>query len=149
MTRLATATLIVISVITAAPARAAMPLREVVETIANSGGRYRSGGASLAGSDCSGLVSVAQSLATGAPIHRYGNTTSLLAGQWADLIPGAVPADMFIVATNASHMTAQVGGVGIESRSSGQPYRIGGSAASVFDPKFTRIYHVDERLLVA
>jgi hypothetical protein len=149
MTRLATAALVVISVITAAPASAVTPLRQVVDTIAASGGRYRYGQASLMAADCSGLVSVAQTLAMGVPVRRLGDTRSLMAGRWPDLIPGATPADLFIVATNATHMVAQVDGIGIESRSSGQPYRIGGDAASVFDPKFTRIYHVDERLLVA
>lgn len=90
MTRLATAALVVISVITAAPARAAMPLRQVVDTIAGSGGRYRYGQASLLAADCSGLVSVAQTLAMGQPVRRLGDTHTLLAGRWPDVILPAV-----------------------------------------------------------
>src|SRR5882672_4205027 len=46
-----------------APPAAAMPLSQVITTIRDAGGRYVRAGASLTGSDCSGLVSVAQSLA--------------------------------------------------------------------------------------
>lgn len=130
----------------AAPAQA--NLGAALETIASSGGRYRAGGASLAGADCSGLVSVAQSLAMGQAPHRLGSTTSLLAGRWPGAIRGATPADVFVIGTTRGHMVARIDGVNIESRSRGERFRIGDDAASPFDSRFT-LYHIDESLLVA
>ncbi len=125
-----------------------MPLQDVIATIQGSGGRYVAAGASLRGSDCSGLVSVAQSLATGQPIHRVGSTRSLLAGQWPGVIPGASVGDRFIIAANRSHMVAQVDGIGIEATTSGQPYKIGPAASSVWDPKYVVRVHINPALLV-
>lgn len=71
----------------AAPA-AALPLDQVVATIRDAKGHYRFGAASLSAADCSGLVSVAQSLAMGKPLRRWGDTRSLLAGRWPHTIPG-------------------------------------------------------------
>lgn len=77
----------------AAPA-SAMPLPEVVATIRDAGGHYQRGAATLKAADCSGLVSVAQSLAMRVPIQRWGNTRSLLAGRWPHAIRGATPQDL-------------------------------------------------------
>lgn len=129
----------------AGPARAE-PLSQVVTTIQNSGGRYVRAGASLSGSDCSGLVSVAQSLAMGVPIHRFGDTRSLLAGRWPYAIRGAVPEDRFVIGVNRSHMVAAIDGISIEASTSGQPYKIGPSAASPFDRRFTQ-FHIDPGVL--
>lgn len=131
-----------------APRAEAMPLRDVISTIQNSGGRYVAAGATLRGSDCSGLVSVAQTLATGAPVRRLGSTRTLLAGQWPGVIPGASAGDRFIIAANRSHMVASIDGVGIEATTSGQPYKIGPAASSVWDPKYSVRVHIDSALLV-
>jgi cell wall-associated NlpC family hydrolase len=132
-----------------APPARAMPLDQVVAAIQGSGGRYVWAGASLAGADCSGLVSVAQSLATGQPPHRLGDTSTLLAGRWPNAVAGAEPNDRFIIAANGSHMVAQIDGVGIESTTRGQPYRVGSAASSVWDRRYTARYHVDPAVLVA
>lgn len=128
------------------PRAEAMPLPEVVATIADSGGHYRYGGASLAGADCSGLVSIAQTLAMGEQPHRLGNTESMLAGQWPHAIPGASPDDAFIIGVNASHMVAKVGGVRIEATCCGQPFKVGPAATSPFAPQFQQ-YRIDEAVL--
>lgn len=128
-----------------APPADATPLDDVVSTIEQSGGRYVAGGASLAGSDCSGLVSVAQSLAMGQAPHRLGNTHSLLAGQWPGAIPGASPDDVFVIGTSPSHMVARIEGVGIESTSG--RFRVGDEATSPWAPQFTRQYHIDVSLI--
>lgn len=125
----------------------AFTIDDVVWMIQNSGGRYVPAGASLSGADCSGLVSVAQSLAMGQQPHRLGNTTSLLAGRWPGVVPGASPGDRFIIGVNAGHMVAQIDGVNIESTTSGQPYRVGAGAASPWSGPF-QVYHVDPTLLV-
>lgn len=116
--------------------------------VRDSGGHYRRASASLQASDCSGLVSVAQSIAMGQAPHRLGDTRSLLAGRWPGVIPGATPDDVFIIATSSTHMVAQINGVGIEARSNGEPYRVGPSAASPWDRQFSRRYHVDPTLMV-
>lgn len=120
---------------------------DVIWMIQNSGGRYVPAGASLSGADCSGLVSVAQSLAMGQSPHRIGNTTSLLAGRWTGAIPGASANDQFVIGVNAGHMVARVNGVNIESTTTGQPYKVGAAAASPWSGRF-RLYHIDPALLV-
>ena len=131
-----------------APAVAqAATVEEVPWIIQNSGGRYVYAGASLAGADCSGLVSVAQSLATGQAPRRLGNTHSLLAGSWPGVRPGASPGDRFVIGVNAGHMVAQVDGINIESTTSGAPYRVGPGADSPWSGKY-QLYHVDPALLV-
>ncbi|MCH9731659.1 MAG: hypothetical protein K0U84_18615 [Actinomycetia bacterium] len=134
------------AVLTLNPRAGAMPLPEVVSTIAESGGHYRPGGASLAGADCSGLVSVAQSLAMGEPVRRLGSTHTLLAGAWPHAIPGATRDDRFVIGVNPQHMVARVGGVRIEATCCGRPFKVGPSAASPFDPQFTQ-YRIDEAVL--
>lgn len=131
-----------------APTSRAMPLAQVVSTIQNSGGHYAGGSASLLGADCSGLVSVAQSLATGVPVQRFGNTYSLLAGNWPHAIPGARPDDLFIIGATSSHMVARVNGVGIEATGGGRPFVIGPAAKSPWTPGY-RQWHLDPAILVA
>lgn len=126
----------------------AEPLSQVVSIIQNAGGHYVRGAASLTAADCSGLVSVAQSLAMGVPIHRFGDTISLLNGQWANTIRGASPDDAFIIAANRGHMVAAINGVGIEATTSGQPFKVGGQAASVWSGQFSARFHVDQTVLV-
>lgn len=132
----------------ATPADATTAVERALDAIKGSRGRYVPGAASLVGSDCSGLVSVAQSIAMGTPVRRLGNTDSLLAGRWPGAVPGASESDVFIIAANRQHMVASINGVGIEARQSGEPYRIGPEAASVWAPQFTR-FHVDPTLMVA
>lgn len=129
-----------------APPGRAMVLSQVVSTIRDSGGRYRWASASLLAADCSGLVSVAQSLAMGQLPHRLGDTSTIYAGKWPDVIPGAAPDDEFIIAASRSHMVAQVDGVGIEATTSGQPYKVGPDAHSVWDPAMRR-WHVNPAVL--
>ncbi len=131
------------------PRPAAPALRKatvVLDAIRNSGGVYVWAGASLRAADCSGLVSVAQSIAMGQKPHRLGDTHSLLAGKWPGAIRGASPDDRFIIGVNQGHMVAQIDGINIESRSRGKPYLVGPAARSPFSPEFT-LYHIDERLL--
>lgn len=125
----------------------ASTIDDVVWMIQNSGGRYVPAGASLSGADCSGLVSVAQTLAMGQSPRRLGNTTSLLAGRWPGAIPGASVNDQFVIGVNAGHMVARVNGVNIESTTTGQPYKVGAAAASPWSGQF-RLYHIDPSLLV-
>lgn len=134
------------AILSAQTAQAAT-IDDVVWLIQNSGGRYVPAGASLGGADCSGLVSVAQSLAMGQNPRRLGNTTSLLAGRWPGAIPGASQNDQFVIGVNANHMVARVNGVNIESTTTGQPYRVGAAAASPWSGQF-RLYHIDPSLLV-
>lgn len=129
-----------------APAEAS-PLNHAVAAIQSSGGRYVWGEASLHAADCSGLVSVAQTLAMGLPPHRLGSTHTLLSGQWPHAEPGANPGDLFVIGANEHHMVAQVDGVNIEARRAGQPFRVGPEAASPFDPKFTHRYHINAAIL--
>lgn len=129
-----------------APPTQAMPLSQVVATIRDAGGHYASASASLKAADCSGLVSVAQTLAMGQPIHRLGSTHTALAGQWPHAIPGASQGDSFIIGANSGHMVAQINGVGIEASTSGQPFRIGAEATSVWEPQFQR-FHIDPAVL--
>lgn len=124
----------------------AMPLPEVVATIADSGGHYQPGGASLHAADCSGLVSVAQTLAMGESPRRLGNTHTLLAGGWPHAIPGATRDDAFVIGVNETHMVARVNGVRIEATCCGQPFRVGPAATSPFAPQFTQ-YRIDEAVL--
>lgn len=130
-----------------APPAAAMPLQQVISTIRDAGGHYVSAGASLTGSDCSGLVSVAQSLATGTPVHRLGSTRTLLAGQWPDAIPGATNDDLFVIGANSGHMTMRVLGVNMEATTSGRPFLIGPEASSPFEPRY-RQWHVNPNVLL-
>ena len=120
---------------------------DVVPMLSSSGGYYRAGGASLKGADCSGLVSVAQSIAMGAPPRRLGSTRTLLAGRWPHAIPGASRDNTFVIGVNGGHMAAKVNGVRIEARSSGEPFLIGPAAASPWDSQFTAQYHIDESVL--
>lgn len=145
MPKILTALFVAMICLVSAPPADATPLDEVVATIENSGGRYVWGGASLAGSDCSGLVSVAQSLAMGQAPHRLGDTHTLLAGQWPGAIPGASPDDAFIIGTSSTHMVARIEGVDIESM--GGRFRVGDEAASPWAPQFTRQYHLDPTLI--
>lgn len=128
-------------------AQAVTSVDDVPWIIQNSGGRYVYAGASLSGADCSGLVSVAQSLAMGQSPRRLGNTHTLLAGNWPGAIPGASPNDDFVIGVNAGHMVARVNGVNIEATSSGQPFKVGEAAASPWSGQF-RLYHIDPALLV-
>ena len=130
------------------PLRPALHVRDaVLGPIRESGGRYVWAGASLSAADCSGLVSVAQSLAMGQAPHRLGDTRSLLAGQWPGAIPGASPDDRFVIGVSPSHMVAMVDGVRLESKSRGMPYLIGPQAASPWDRQFPRQSHIDPALL--
>lgn len=129
----------------AAPA-SAVPLAQVVSIIRDANGYYVRAGASLKGADCSGLVSVAQTLATGQPVGRLGSTRTLMAGQWPHAIAGAVPGDLFVIGGNNSHMVAQVLGVNIEASTSGQPFRIGADAKSPWTPGY-RQWHLDPAVL--
>lgn len=129
----------------ATPADAA-PLDQVVATIRDAGGRYQPGSATLAGADCSGLVSVAQSLAMGQPPQRLGNTHSLLAGQWPHAIRGASESDRFIIGADTGHMSAKIGGVRIEATCCGRPFLVGAQARSPFT--FPHVFHIDPGVLV-
>lgn len=132
----------------ALPVEPARRLQTVVlDAIRHSGGVYVWAAASLSAADCSGLVSVAQSLAMGQKPHRLGDTHSLLAGKWPGAIPGAKPGDRFIIGVSPTHMVAMVDGVRLESRSRGMPYLIGDQAASPWDKQFTAVYHIDPKLL--
>lgn len=133
---------------TSASANASVGTQRALDVIESSGGHYVRASASLQAADCSGLVSVAQTLAMGQPPHRLGNTNSLLAGQWPHAILGATPDDEFVIGVNPGHMLARIQGVNIESRSSGEPFRIGADAASPFDPQFRR-YHIDPLVIEA
>lgn len=130
-----------------APPIHAMPLPQVITTIRDSGGRYVYASANLTTADCSGLVSVAQTLAMGQAPHRLGDTHTLFAGRWPNAIDGATPDDVFIIGATRGHMVASIQGVGIESRTSGQPFLVGDKAASVWDPRFRR-WHIDPAVLV-
>jgi hypothetical protein len=130
-------------------AHAESPLDQVVGTLRAAHGHYEPRSASLTAADCSGLVSVAQTLAMGQAPHRLGNTASLLAGRWPGAIPGATPADEFVIGTNSAHMAASLDGVNVEARQSGEQFRVGADAASPFDRQFTRQYHIDPTLLTA
>ena len=130
-----------------APPSSAMSLSQVISTIQNSGGVYVRAGASLSGADCSGLVSVAQSLAMGQAPHRLGDTHSLLAGRWPNAIPGAQQDDLFIIGVNPAHMVARVNGVNIEATTSGRPFLVGAQAADPFNPRF-RQFHIDPAVLM-
>lgn len=132
----------------AAPAAAASGTENALDAVRSSNGRYSWGGGSLAATDCSGLVGMAQSIAMGEPPHRLGDTHSLLAGRWPGVIPGGSQDDAFVIGVSPSHMVARIDGVGIEARTSGQPYVIGPGAASPWDKQFTRVYHVDPALLI-
>jgi hypothetical protein len=138
---------LVLSCLFFAPPAEAIPLNEVVKVIDDANGRYVWGGASLTGADCSGLVSVAQTLAMGLPPHRLGDTRTLLAGRWPGAIPGASPDDAFVIGANSAHMVARVEGVDIESTGTG--FKVGEEAASPFDQQFTRVYHIDPQLIRA
>lgn len=128
----------------AAPA-SAMPLDAVVATIRDAGGHYQRGAATLEAADCSGLVSVAQSLAMGQEPRRLGNTHSLLAGSWPHAIPGATPDDVFIIGASRSHMSAQIDGVRVEATCCGRPFKVGPSARDPFT--YPHVFHVDEAVL--
>lgn len=138
--------LIAASWLVLSPRAEAMALPDVVAAIAESGGRYQPGGASLVGADCSGLVSVAQSLAMGEEPRRLGSTHTLLAGRWPHAIPGATRDDLFVIGVNEGHMVARVGGVRVEATCCGRPFRVGPSAKSPFDPQFQQ-YRIDEAVL--
>jgi hypothetical protein len=144
----AAATLVLVGVIPA-PRAVAEPtnLDGAVAAVRASGGRYRYGAASLLAADCSGLVSVVQSLAMGQGARRLGDTHTLLAGRWPFAIPGAGPGDEFVIGATPSHMVAEVRGLNIEARQSGEPFRFGSDAASPWG--FPHIYHIDPQVLVA
>jgi hypothetical protein len=142
------ALLIIISTGWAAPANAVPGIETALSVITAAHGHYVWAAASPAAADCSGLVSVAQSIAMGQPPHRLGDTHSLLAGHWPGAIPGASPDDAFVIGVSPSHMVARIDGVGIEARTKGQPYLIGDQAASPWDQQFTRQYHIDPALLI-
>lgn len=137
-------TLAVMGVKVAAPA-SAMPLHEVVALIRDSGGHYQRGAATLTAADCSGLVSVAQSLAMGGKPKRLGNTHSLLAGHWPHVVRGANPGDRFIIGASRSHMSAQIDGVRVEATCCGRPFKVGPSARDPFT--YPHVFHVDEAVL--
>jgi hypothetical protein len=128
------------------PAKAE-PLGDVITAIRDSGGHYVRAGASLKGADCSGLVSVAQSLATGQPIRRLGSTRTILAGGWPHAIRGASREDRFVIGANSRHMVASINGVNIEATTSGQPFKVGAAAASPFESRFQQ-WHVDPTVLI-
>lgn len=130
----------------APPARAG-GLGDVVNQLRDSGGRYRWASASLRAADCSGLVSVAQSLAMGQPIHRLGDTRTLMAGRWPHAISGAVPGNRFVIGGDSSHMVASILGVNVEARTSGEPFLIGPAARSPFS--YAKVWHIDPAVLVA
>lgn len=139
----------VVGAVTVAPARAGdSGADRALAAVRDSGGHYQRNSASLRASDCSGLVSVAQSIATGQPVHRLGNTGSLLAGHWPGAIAGASPSDVFVIGSSPTHMVASIQGVNIEARSSGEPYRVGADARSPWSPGY-RLFHIDPSLLVA
>lgn len=129
-----------------APRASASPLDYVISAIQQADGRYRWASATLSAADCSGLVSVAQSIAMGQPPHRLGDTSTILAGRWPHAIPGASPDDPFIIGVNRGHMVAQVGGIPIEATTAGRPFLIGPPAASVWAPQFTQ-FHIDPGVL--
>lgn len=135
-------------VIVAKPAHAGTAIDHAIDEIRDSGGHYARASASLTAADCSGLVSVAQTLAMGQAPHRLGDTHSLLAGRWPGAIPGASPGDEFVIGVSPAHMVARIDGVGIEARQSGELFRVGADAASPWAPQFTRQYHIDSRLFV-
>lgn len=120
----------------------------VVTMLREAGGRYVFAAASMTAADCSGLVSVVQSLATGQPIRRLGDTSTFMAGRWPGIVYGATPGDRFVIGANHGHMVARIDGVNIEATTSGQPFRFGADAASPFDARFTRRAHIDPVFLV-
>lgn len=123
----------------------AAPLDDVVAAIRDAGGHYRHGSATLHAADCSGLVSVAQSLAMGQPPRRLGTTATLVAGRWPHAIPGADPRHRFVIGGDHHHMSAAINGVAIEATCCGQPFRIGADARSPFT--FPHVYHINEEVL--
>lgn len=129
-----------------APSARADRLDDVLAQLESSGGRYVRAGASMTAADCSGLVSVAQSLAMGVPIHRFGSTGTILAGNWPYAIPGASPGDRFVIGANSAHMVAEIDGVAVEASTSGQPFRFGPAAQSPWSPQFRR-FHLDPAVL--
>lgn len=139
--------LLLAGIVVATPADATAGVDRALTAIRASGGHYARGGASLQAADCSGLVSVAQSIAMGQAPRRLGDTRSLLAGSWPGAIPGAQPSDVFVIGTNRGHMVASIRGVNIEARQSGERFRVGADAASPFDAQFTHRYRIDARLL--
>ena len=145
---LGTVALTTLAIVTAPQAHAEVGPQAALSAIESSGGHYVWSAASLAAADCSGLVSVAQDIATGQPIHRLGDTHTLMAGRWPGVLPGAGPDDEFIIASSPSHMMAQIDGVRIESRTKGQPFLVGDQAADPWGPQFTVHVHVDPALLV-
>lgn len=128
----------------AAPADA-VPLDQVMQVLRDAHGHYQRGGASLTAADCSGLVSVAQSLAMGQKPRRLGSTRSLLTGAWPHAIPGATPDDRFVIGADYGHMSAKIGNTRIEATCCGRPFLIGPKARSPFT--FEHIYHVDPEVL--
>lgn len=123
-----------------------MPLPQVISAIRDAGGHYLWASASLTAADCSGLVSVAQSLATGQPVHRLGDTNTIFAGGWPNAIRGASPDDAFVIGANRGHMVASIQGVNIEATTAGRPFLVGDQAASPWEPRFNR-WHVDPVVL--
>ena len=140
--------LTILAITTATPAHAEVGPQAALTAIESSGGRYVWAAASLAAADCSGLVSVAQSIAEGQPPHRLGDTHTLMAGRWPGVLPGASPGDEFIIASSSSHMMAQIDGVRIEARTKGEPFLVGDQAADPWGPQFSVRVHVDPALLV-
>lgn len=137
--------LLVAGIVVAAPADAAGADR-ALSAIREADGRYAAGGASLRAADCSGLVSVAQTLAMGQDVRRLGNTRSLLAGRWPHAIRGASPDDLFVIGSSSTHMVASIRGVNIEARQSGEAFRVGAEARSPWD--MPTVWHIDPKVLV-
>lgn len=110
------------------------------------GQAYQWGGASIGATDCSGEVGLWQvALQDLTPRdQRLGNTTSLLAGGWPDLVPGT--AGTFIVGTTSAHMVAQLDGTNIESGGSG--VQIGSGATSPFSLAGATLYYLPDDKIV-
>ncbi|MDF3308708.1 phage tail tape measure protein [Rhodococcus sp. T2V] len=111
--------------------------RERIEALgaAMDGVPYVTGGASLAGADCSGFVAQLQRAARGEedPQGRLGTTYDLLAGSWPDLVPGTK--GPFVVGTSEEHMAATIFGTNYESGGSYGAAKVGGTVGA-FDAQF-------------
>lgn len=110
------------------------------------GQAYQWGGSSIGATDCSGEVGLWQiALQDITPRdQRLGNTTSLLAGQWPDLVPGT--SGLFIVGSNHEHMVAQLDGVNIESGGNG--VQIGAGATSPFALSGATLFYLPDEKIV-